>query len=125
MSVALQMAAHEARSGHGKLAQDLREIVDKAKKQAKSNTPTPISRGLKDSSGLLYATTPHFRLTDLITKNDVTDKLVRVIREQRHSTPRCKHVDPGTSHRTTETVERTVTVISRTRKRDAWHNGWR
>ncbi|VAW87214.1 AAA-family ATPase, Atu6082 type [hydrothermal vent metagenome] len=84
LSVALQMAAHEARNGHGKLAQDLRNIVDKAKKQAKSNTPTSISKGLKDSSGLLYATTPHFRLVDLITKNDVTDKLVRVIREQRH-----------------------------------------
>ncbi|MCF6325637.1 MAG: ATP-binding protein, partial [Gammaproteobacteria bacterium] len=84
LSVALQMAAHEARNGHGKLAQDLRDIVDKAKKQAKSNTPTPISKGLKDSSGLLYATTPRFRLVDLITKNDVTDKLVRVIREQRH-----------------------------------------
>ncbi len=84
LSVALQMAAHEARSGHSKLAQDLREIVDKAKKQTKPSIPVPISKGLKDSSGLLYAITPHFRLTDLITKNDVTDKLVRVIREQRH-----------------------------------------
>lgn len=84
MSVALQMAAHEARNGHGKLAQDLREIIDKAKKQSKSSAPVPIFKGLKDSSGLLYATTPHFRLADLITKNDVIDKLVRVIREQRH-----------------------------------------
>jgi len=84
LSIALQMAAHEARSGHGKLAQDLREIIDKAKKQASSSVPIPIAKGLRDASGLLYATTPHYRLTDLITTNDVQDKLTRVIREQRH-----------------------------------------
>ena len=33
LSVALQVAAHEARIGHGKLALELREIVEKAKKK--------------------------------------------------------------------------------------------
>ncbi|MEJ2611533.1 MAG: AAA family ATPase [Candidatus Thiodiazotropha sp.] len=85
LSIALQMAAHEARRGHGKLAQDLRDIVEKAKKQYKStNSAIPISKGLKDASGLLYATTPHFRLEDLIITDEVKDKLHRVIREQRH-----------------------------------------
>ncbi|MBA4086418.1 MAG: ATPase, partial [Novosphingobium sp.] len=31
LSVATQLAAHEARQGHGKLAQELRELVDAAK----------------------------------------------------------------------------------------------
>ncbi|MFC1749577.1 AAA family ATPase [Pseudomonadota bacterium] len=85
LSVALQMAAHEARKGHGKLAQDLRDIIEKAKKQNKSiSAAVPISKGIKDSSGLLYATTPHFRLEDLIITDDVKNKLHRVIREQRH-----------------------------------------
>ncbi len=30
-TVALQLAAHEARQGHGKLAQDLRKLVDSAR----------------------------------------------------------------------------------------------
>lgn len=84
MSIALQVAAHEARIGHGKLAVELRDIVEKAKKQAKSAVPVSIAKGLKETSGLLYATTPQVRLGDLVTTDEVRDKLTRVIREQRH-----------------------------------------
>jgi len=84
LSIALQVAAHEARIGHGKLALELRDIVEKAKKQAKTTSPIPIAKGLKDASGLLYATTPQVRLGDLVTTDDVLEKLNRVIREQRH-----------------------------------------
>ncbi len=84
LSIALQVAAHEARIGHGKLAVELRDIVEKAKKQAKSAVPVSIAKGLKDASGLLYATTPQVRLGDLVTADEVKEKLTRVIREQRH-----------------------------------------
>ena len=84
LSVALQVAAHEARSGHGKLAQDLRDIVQKARQPATASGAVPIAKGLKDSSGLLYATTPKLRLTDLVAPPEVKDRLLRVIREQRH-----------------------------------------
>lgn len=84
LSIALQVAAHEARIGHGKLAVELRDIVEKAKKQAKSAVPVSIAKGIKDASGLLYATTPQVRLGDLVTTGEVKDKLTRVIREQRH-----------------------------------------
>lgn len=84
LSIALQVAAHEARIGHGKLAVELRDIVEKAKKQAKSAVPVSIAKGLKDASGLLYATTPQVRLGDLVTTDEVRDKLTRVIREQHH-----------------------------------------
>ena len=84
LSIALQVAAHEARIGHGKLAVELRDIVEKAKKQAKSAVPVSIAKGLKDTSGLLYATTPQVRLGDLVTTDKVRDKLTRVVREQRH-----------------------------------------
>lgn len=86
LSIALQVAAHEARIGHGKLAVELRDIVEKAKKQAKATSAIPISiaKGLKDASGLLYATTPKVRLADLVTRDEVREKLVRVVREQRH-----------------------------------------
>ena len=84
LSIALQVAAHEARIGHGKLALELRDIVEQAKKQAKTAAPVSIARGIKDASGLLYATTPQVKLGDLVTSDDVKDKLTRVIREQRH-----------------------------------------
>lgn len=83
-SIALQVAAHEARIGHGKLALELRDIVEKAKKQARSAVPVSIANGLKDASGLLYVTTPKVRLSDLVTTVEVLEKLNRVIREQRH-----------------------------------------
>ena len=49
LSIALQVAAHEARSGHGKLAQELRDIVEKGRKRASTIGAVPIARGLKDS----------------------------------------------------------------------------
>jgi len=91
LSIALQVAAHEAKNGHGKLAIDLRDIVEKAKKKTKSVVPISIAKGLKDASGLLYATTPHLRLENLITSAEVKDKLIRIIREQRHLTKLKNH----------------------------------
>ena len=32
-SIAMQVAAHEAKRGHGKLAEELRDLIDKAKKR--------------------------------------------------------------------------------------------
>lgn len=84
LSIALQVAAHEARIGHGKLAVELRDIVEKGKKKAKSVTPVSIAKGLKDTSGLLYVTTPQVRFSDLVTTHIVKEKLAPVVREQRH-----------------------------------------
>ena len=78
------MAAHEACIGHGKLAVELRDIVEKAKKQVKSTAPVSIAKGLKDSSGLLNATTSQVKLGDLVTTDEVNEKLIRIIQEQRH-----------------------------------------
>lgn len=36
LSVAMQVAAHEARLGHGKIAQQIRDLVDQARARAKS-----------------------------------------------------------------------------------------
>ena len=36
-SVAMQVAAHEAKLGHGKLALELRDLIDAAKLKAKNN----------------------------------------------------------------------------------------
>lgn len=84
LSIALQVAANEARSGHGRIAQELRDIVEKARKSAKTSDAVSIARGLKDNTGLLLATTPKLRLVDLIVPDEVKSRLERMIREQRH-----------------------------------------
>jgi hypothetical protein len=40
-AIAMQVAAQAARSGHGKFAQELRELVDQVKARAKAVEPVP------------------------------------------------------------------------------------
>lgn len=84
LSIALQVAAHEARNGHGKLAQELKQLVDKAKKQSQKNLPVSIANGIKDSSGLLTTSHPKLRFSDLIVSSSVKEKLQRLVKEQKH-----------------------------------------
>ncbi len=46
-AIAMQVAAHAARSGHGRLAPELRELVDRAKtseSRSRSPKPTPLAQ---------------------------------------------------------------------------------
>ena len=44
LSVAMQVAAHEARLGHGKLATELRETIDEAKRRRGAASLVSISK---------------------------------------------------------------------------------
>ncbi len=83
LSVALQVAAHEARSGHVRLAQELRDIVEKSRKASRTQTPVSIAKGIQDHAGLLSTSHPKYRLADLIINEEIKLKLTRLIREQR------------------------------------------
>ncbi|WP_299694044.1 ATP-binding protein [uncultured Vibrio sp.] len=91
LSVALQVAAHEARNGHGKLAQELKGLVDKAKQNSAKNLPVSIASGVKDTSGLLTTTHPKLRFSDLIVSSTVKDRLDRLVKEQKHLTTLKNH----------------------------------
>ncbi|WBA08190.1 AAA family ATPase [Salinivibrio kushneri] len=91
VSVALQVAAHEARNGHGKLAQELKGLVEKAKKRSASNLPVSIAAGVKDASGLLVTTHPQLRFSDLIVSSAVKGRLERLVKEQKHLTTLKNH----------------------------------
>ena len=84
LSIALQVAAHEARNGHGKLAQELKQLIDKAKKRSLSNLPVSIANGVKDSTGLLTTSHPKLRFNDLIVSSNVKGRLERLVKEQKH-----------------------------------------
>ena len=62
ISVAMQVAAHEAKLGHGRLATDLRDIIDQAKNRRGAGSPVPIGRPRGELANLLEASYPKARL---------------------------------------------------------------
>lgn len=87
LAVAMQVAAHEAKRGHGKLAQELRAMIDQAKankyfpKPHKKSIPIAQPRG--ELSALLSVSYPKLRLPDIILNSQISERLVRLIKEQR------------------------------------------
>jgi SpoVK/Ycf46/Vps4 family AAA+-type ATPase len=93
-SVAMQVAADEARKGHGRLAEELRELIDRTKSVRKRPTlepPTPISRPRGELAQLLRVAYPKTRLVDLIVSDRVEEALLRIVKEQRHLAKLLEH----------------------------------
>ncbi len=87
-SVAMQVAAHEAKLGHGRLAVELRALIDSAKSRRSAESlirkPIPINAPKGELAGLLDVSYPKTRLTDMILDEDIEKQLKRVIKEQKH-----------------------------------------
>lgn len=94
-SVALQLAAHEAKLGHGKLAEELRALVDQAKLKRgvglASDKPVPIGRPRGELANLLTVSYPKARLVDMVLSDELAEQLARIVREQRHSSAILAH----------------------------------
>ena len=88
-SVAMQVAAHEAKLGHGKLAEELRDMIDAAKTrlgQDATGKLVPIGSAAKprgELANLLTVTYPSNRLADMVLDDLATKQLQRIIKEQR------------------------------------------
>lgn len=84
-SVAMQIAANEARAGHGKLAEELRSLIDAAKVRVPQPgpTPIPINKPRGEVADLLTVTYPNVRLTDLVLADETRKVLERVLREHK------------------------------------------
>ena len=80
-SIAMQLAAHEAKVGHGKLARELREIIDNAKSQKNRIQPIPLTKPRGELSGLLSVDYPKLRLKDMVLSPAIDDRLKRLIKE--------------------------------------------
>lgn len=84
---AMRIAAHEARSGHGKLAKELRDIIDAAKQKkekiALSQKTLPMVRPKGELANLLSASYPKARLSEMILDDEVSERIDRIIKEQR------------------------------------------
>ena len=84
-SVAMQVAAHEARRGHRRLAEELRTLIDRAKSKPGAGAPVPIGRPRGELANLLGASYPSERLGQMVLGKELGDQIRRVMREQRHA----------------------------------------
>ncbi len=90
LTVAMQVAAHEARQGHGKVAQEIRSLVDQAKEKKsqfvdKKSGPIPLIQPKGDLLNLLSARYSDMRLADMVLPESLYQRLMRVVTEQANS----------------------------------------
>jgi len=86
-AVALQVAAHAARQGHGNLAQELRTLVDAARAVPEvarpRATPVMVAQPRGELAGILAASYPRVRLDEMVVGDVARRQLERLLREQR------------------------------------------
>ncbi|MCP3477717.1 ATP-binding protein (plasmid) [Bradyrhizobium sp. CCGUVB1N3] len=85
-SIAMQIAASEARVGHGKLAEELRELIDQSRARVPSPGPSPIplAKPRGEIADLLTVTYPKVHLGDLVLTAKTKSILHRVVREHKN-----------------------------------------
>jgi SpoVK/Ycf46/Vps4 family AAA+-type ATPase len=86
-ATAMQIAASEARNGHGALADELKQLIDKAK-AGKSTAlgivkAFPVNATQKELNDLLELSHPHDKLKGMVLVPELEKSLKRVIDEQR------------------------------------------
>ncbi|MFT3840758.1 MAG: ATP-binding protein [Myxococcaceae bacterium] len=96
LSVAMQIAALEAKQGHSKLAQELRAVIDevKARSSAAPRTPrqpVPLVQPRGELAGVLSVTYPRTQLPEMVLDDSVRERLVRVLREQHQQSKLREH----------------------------------
>ncbi|WP_265520814.1 AAA family ATPase [Oerskovia flava] len=82
-SVALQVAAREARSGHHVLAGDIRKAIDASRQTMPSANVTRLDQPRGDLADLVETTHPEVSLRDLVAPAELIGHIKQVIAEQR------------------------------------------
>ncbi|MEJ2790997.1 MULTISPECIES: ATP-binding protein [unclassified Pseudoxanthomonas] len=88
LSIALQIAAHEARQGRQEEADRLKSLVQRARdrqrrsKLTSGQTAIPLARPRGELQGLLEAGYPKTSLASMVLTDEVRHRLERVVREQ-------------------------------------------
>jgi AAA+ superfamily predicted ATPase len=84
-SIALQIAASEARQGRRESAQEMRAEIDKARARNSRGASVPISLAAPRGSleGLLEMREPRFRLKDVILNDRLVGRFTDILRQQR------------------------------------------
>ena len=88
LSIALQIAAQEARSGNAADADKLKRLVQRARERAasaatKGQSVIPLARPLAELQELVQSSYPKTRLDSMVLADGVRLRLNRVVRQQR------------------------------------------
>src|SRR5689334_935670 len=74
-AIAMQIAAGEARQGHRKLADEVKQLVDDAKAQklplARKSAPVLLAQPKGELAGLLSVRYPEARLSDMVLNDEL------------------------------------------------------
>lgn len=86
LSIAMQMAALEAKKGHGNLAKEIRDLIDSGKGSPKftESKAIPLTRPKGELNQLLNVSYPQLRLVDMVLSENIQAKLDRLIKEHKH-----------------------------------------
>ncbi|MFQ5615462.1 MAG: AAA family ATPase [Anaerolineales bacterium] len=91
-TIALQVAAYEAQKGHGALAHDIRQIVDKARQ----STGAKVLKFPRDIRGLVLSEEPAVPMSALVLPPKLMSRIKRIVYEYRQQH---KLKSQGLSHR--------------------------
>ncbi|MDD5464942.1 MAG: ATP-binding protein [Candidatus Omnitrophica bacterium] len=92
-STVLQIAAHEARQGHGELAHEIRDLVDKTRKEKSEKNVLVFPQEL---NGLIFSEKPDVPLSTLVVSDQLKVRIERIITEFRQQNKLKNH---GLIHR--------------------------
>lgn len=87
-ATAMQIAASEARQGHTSFAQELKKLIEKAKKERslsflEQNKVIPLSTPKRELHELIEVFQPHIKLGDMVLAPSVKADLERLVSEQK------------------------------------------
>jgi len=95
LSIAMQVAAHEARLGHTKVAEQLRDLIDKARQKHigadNRGAPILVLQPKTELAGLVSVTHPDVRLANMSLETPLHARLNRVLNEYRQQNTLREH----------------------------------
>jgi SpoVK/Ycf46/Vps4 family AAA+-type ATPase len=104
LSIALQVAAQEARQGRAEEADKLKRLVQKARDQQRTGrpaggqTPIPLARPRGELQGLVQSAYPKVSLANMVLSDDVRARLTRVVHQQQERATLRDHGQAPTTH---------------------------
>ncbi|MEB4734113.1 AAA family ATPase, partial [Burkholderia contaminans] len=104
LSIALQIAAQEARQGRQDEADKLKRLVQKARDQRRSGrpaggqTPIPLARPRGELQEIVDSTYPKVMLSDMVLSDGIAKRLTRVVRQQQERVTLREHGQTPATH---------------------------
>ena len=104
LSIALQIAAQEARQGRPEEAEKLKRLVQKARDQRRGGkavggqTPIPLARPRGELQGLVESTYPKVALSSMVLADNVDKRLTRIVRQQQERATLRDHGQTPSTH---------------------------